>query len=104
MLSQEDHPVAWAMLLYELADAHEHLGALIAPMQAAGGADEAEFAVHLGHVYAHLNRAWHGRCDPNLDAVPGDQQAVRSQYPTDLPPDGYNADAQPDSAADGGGT
>ena len=88
MLSQEEHPVAWAMLVYELADAHEHLGALIAQLQAAGGADETEFAVHLGHVFAHLNRAWHGRDDPHLDAVPDEQHAERSRYPSDLPPVG----------------
>ena len=88
MLLHQEHPVAWAMLLYELADAHEHLGGLLAQMQAAGGVEESDFAVQLGHVFAHLNRAWHGRNDPQLDAVPDDQHAERSQYPTDLPPVG----------------
>ncbi len=88
MLSQEEHPVAWAMLVYELADAHEHLGALISQLQAAGGANEAEFAVHLGHVFAHLNRAWHGRNDPRLDAVSDERHAERSRYPSDLSPVG----------------
>lgn len=76
------------MLLYELADAHEHLGALIAELEAAGEGDEAEFATQLGHIFAHLNRAWHGRGDPRLDTVPDDQRAQRSQYPADLPPVG----------------
>lgn len=49
------------MLLYELADAHDHLGALLAQMQAAGDIDERDFAVQMGHVFAHLSRAWHGR-------------------------------------------
>ena len=88
MLSQEEYPVAWAMLLYELADAHEHLGVLLAQMQAAGGVEELDFAVQLGHVFAHLNRAWHGRADPHLDAVPDEQHAERSQYPTYLSPVG----------------
>ena len=88
MLSQKEHPVAWAMLIYELADAHEHLGALLAQMQAAGGVEDAEFAVRLGHVFAHLNRAWHGRGDRHPDAVPDEQHAERSQYPSDLPPVG----------------
>ena len=88
MLSQEEHPVGWAMLMYELADAHEHLGNLIAEMQAAGGSDEDEFAIDLGHVFAHLNRAWHGRNDPQLDTLPYEQRAERSRYPCDLPPVG----------------
>ena len=50
MLSQDEHPVAWAMFEYELGDAHEHLGALIDKMHSAGGMDDDEFAVHLGHV------------------------------------------------------
>lgn len=41
MLSREEHPVTWAMLVYELAEAHEQLGTLIAQLQDAGGADEA---------------------------------------------------------------
>jgi hypothetical protein len=88
MLSRDEHPVAWAMLLYELMDAHEHLGALLAQMRAAGQVEEADFAVQLGHVFAHLNRAWHGRADTDLDAITDDQHAERSQYPTDLPPVG----------------
>ncbi len=88
MLSQEEHPVAWAMLGYELADAHEHLGALLAQMQAAGGIGEEDFAIQLGHVFAHLNRAWHGRKDPKLDAIPYEEHAARSHYPTDLSPVG----------------
>jgi len=76
------------MLVYELADAHEHLGALLAQMQAAGEVDEPDFAVQLGHVFAHLNRVWHGRKDPQLETVTDEQHAARSQYPLDLPPVG----------------
>ena len=57
-------------------------------MQAAGGIDEPEFAVYLGHVFAHLNRAWPGRSDPHLDTTPEAENAARSQYPADLPPVG----------------
>ena len=88
MLSNDEHPVAWAMLLYELSDAHEHLGALIAQMRAEGAIDEADYRVHLGHVFAHLNRAWHGRDDAELDNVPADQDDERSKFPVDLSPVG----------------
>jgi hypothetical protein len=57
-------------------------------MQAAGGVDEADFAVQLGHVFAHLNRAWHGRKDTALDGITVEQHAERSRYPSDLPPVG----------------
>jgi hypothetical protein len=88
MLSRNEQPVAWAMLLYELADAHEHLGGLLAKMQATGGIEEPEFAVQLGHVFAHLNRAWHGRDDPSLDSISAEQHSERSDYPSDLQPVG----------------
>ncbi|MGL6094738.1 MAG: hypothetical protein ACRC7O_02905, partial [Fimbriiglobus sp.] len=78
MLSQKEHPVAWAMLMNELVDAHEHLGTLLAKMHANGGVEEAAFAVNLGHVFAHLNRAWHGRYDPHLDTLPEEQFVERS--------------------------
>ena len=88
MLSNAEHPVAWAMLVYELADAHEHLGELIARMEATGGMDDSEYSVHLGHVFAHLNRAWHGRNDPELDNKPEGLRDEWSRYPADLPPVG----------------
>ena len=88
MLSNAEHPVAWAMLLYELADAHEHLGTLVAQMSAAGKIDEVEYGIHLGHVIAHLNRAWHGRSDSKLDDTPADLRDERSKFPTDLSPVG----------------
>lgn len=88
MLSREEHPVAWALLAYELADARDHLGALIDQMQATGGIDEDEFAVQLGHVFAHLSRAWHGRGDVQLDNITREQHAERSRFPSDLSPVG----------------
>lgn len=87
-MTKAEHPVAWAMLMYELADAREHLGALIDLMAAEGSIDESDFRVQLGHVFAHLNRAWHGRDDPRLDEAPGELHAERSRFPDDLPPVG----------------
>jgi len=88
MLTNADHPVAWAMLMYELSDAHEHLGDLIKKMNREGQIDEDSYRIHLGHVFAHLNRAWHGRDDERLDTVSDDASRERSQYPIDLLPMG----------------
>jgi hypothetical protein len=78
--------VSWAMMMYELSDAHEHLGELIQEMNREDSFDETDFRVQLGHVYAHLNRAWNGRND--TDAVNTEQREARSQMPVDLVPVG----------------
>ena len=88
MLTKAEHPVAWAMLLYELGDAHEHLGVLLDQMAAAGTIDESDFHTQLGHVFAHLNRAWHGRDDTRLDKIPDEVHAERSKFPINLTPVG----------------
>ncbi len=86
MLNNAEHPVAWAMLLYELSDAHEHFGKLIDQMTAKGAIDEEDFRIQLAHVYSHLNRAWHGRSDTELDQVPDELRALRSMFPVDMKP------------------
>ena len=58
MINPVDHPVGWALLLYELEDANEHLGDLIRDMVADADYSDEVLRVQLGHVYAHLNRAW----------------------------------------------
>jgi hypothetical protein len=88
VLTNAEHPVAWAMLMYELADARDHLGALIDQMTAEGAIAESDFQIQLGHVFAHLNRAWHGRDDTRLDEVSGELHAERSKFPNDLAPVG----------------
>ena len=87
MINAHEHPVAWAMLLTELDEAREHLDDLVNTMHRDGNIDEeSEFAVHLGHVFAHLNRAWHSR---NQDAEISEQQwPLFSAFPTDLQPIG----------------
>ena len=84
MINRTEHPAAWAMLLYELADAHEHLGDLIQNMSRDADYGEPELRIALGHVYAHLNRAWRRR------SVAGDwcQEDWRAagQFPDDLQP------------------
>ena len=88
MLTNAEHPVAWTMLMYELSDAHEHLGTLIEQMAVAGAIDEPDYRIQLGHVLAHLNRAWHGRDDKELAQVRGEMHEERSKFPIDLSPVG----------------
>lgn len=61
MINRTDNPVGWAMLLGDLDDAHEHLGNLIKDVSGDGEYGEPELRIDLGHVYAHLNRAWRRR-------------------------------------------
>lgn len=61
MINPNDHPVAWGLLLYELEDAREHLEQLVQAMAESPGFDEHELRISLGHVFAHLNRAWNAR-------------------------------------------
>ncbi len=84
MINREKHPVAWAMLMYELEDASEHLAELIKEMLASGDFSEEEFKIHLAHVYSHLNRAWNGRCAEEWLA--DEQWQAASAFPGDLEP------------------
>lgn len=84
MIDKEKDPVGWAALMYELEDAHEHLGRLIAEMESDPDYDEVNFRIDLGHVYSHLNRAWHGR-NGGEGPLQSDWHAA-SQFPRDLEP------------------
>ncbi|MCA9467706.1 MAG: hypothetical protein KC643_19980 [Nitrospira sp.] len=86
MINKNDNPVAWALLLTELDEAHKHLESLTTAMMEKGTIEESDFAVHLGHVYAHLNRVWHSR---NQDEqITEEQWPVFSQFPKDIKPVG----------------
>lgn len=86
MLDREGQSVAWSQFMFELTDAQEHLATLIAELNSPEQIDDDEFAVHLGHVYAHLNRAWNSR---NLDKQITDENWERStEFPTDIRPIG----------------
>ena len=86
MVNEKEHPLGWIGLLTELDEAREHLEDLVKEMNSAGSADESEFAVHLGHVFAHLNRAWHSR-NQNAE-ISEEQWSSFSQFPNDLDPVG----------------
>ncbi len=74
------------MLVTELHEAREHLESLVSEMVKSGAIDEADYAVQLGHVCAHLNRAWNSR---SLEGeISEDEWERYSQFPKDLQPVG----------------
>lgn len=84
MITKESAPVAWAAFMYELQDAQEHLAKLISDISSDANYDEANFRIDLGHVFSHLNRAWHGHQKANgLDEA---EWVTASRFPTDLDP------------------
>ena len=86
MINAKEHLVAWTLLITELDEAREHLEKLTNDMNSQSPMDESEFAVHLGHVFAHLNRAWHSR--NQTSSITNEQWTPFSQFPTDLQPVG----------------
>lgn len=87
MINARDHYVAWAMLVTELDEAREHLQDLIDTLARDGRCDdEDDFSARLGHVYAHLNRAWHSR--DLTSELTQEQHAAFAQFPKDLEPVG----------------
>ena len=58
MINPKHNPVEWALFVDELSEAHEHLGDLISKLGSAPDYDENSFRVDMGHLMAHLNRAW----------------------------------------------
>ena len=73
------------MLMYELEDAHEHLGALISQMNSTDDDfDEVDLRIQLAHVFSHLNRAWHRR--DKITDLNEDEWVAASKFPSDLDP------------------
>jgi hypothetical protein len=86
MINAKDNYVAWALLATQLDDARDHLESLINEMVQAGTIEDEEFAVQLGHIYAHLNRVWHSR--NQSEELTEEQWKAYSQFPKDLKPVG----------------
>lgn len=84
MINRTDNPVGWAMLLSDLDDAHEHLGNLIKEIAADPEYGEPELRVDLGHVYAHLNRAWRRR--EITEDFTDSELVAAGAFPNDLEP------------------
>ena len=86
MIDKTANPIGWALFLYELNDAHEHLGGMIKSLAESAEYSEGELIIELGHVYAHLNRAWCRR-NASEDLTEAEWEAA-SRFPTDLMPVG----------------
>ncbi|RYG56778.1 hypothetical protein EON80_28985 [bacterium] len=84
MINRKEHPIGWSLLLDDLSDAHEHLGTLLKEIAEDPEYGEPELRVELGHVFAHLNRAWCRRNIPE-DFADSDWECA-SAFPSDLEP------------------
>jgi hypothetical protein len=84
MINRIHDIVGWDMFVQELQDAHEHLGTLLKDMQANTDYGEPELRIDLGHVYAHLNRAWRRRL-VSSDFTDAEWEAAGA-FPQDIEP------------------
>jgi hypothetical protein len=84
LINRTESPVGWALFVSELSDAHEHLGKLLAEIEGDAEYDEANLRIDLGHVMAHLNRAWVRR-NVREDLGEAEWDAAR-EFPSDLQP------------------
>lgn len=82
MINKENNPVEWAGLMFELEDAHEHLASLMSDMMNDPTFDETDLRIQLGHVFAHLNRAWYRR--NLLRDIAKEEWTTASKFPNDL--------------------
>ena len=80
MINNQNY-IAWSQFIYELEDAKEHLENLLKEIQADDEYGEEELRIDLGHVYAHLNRAWNSR---NTEK----EWESNSKFPVDIEPVG----------------
>ncbi len=83
VITLNDNPVEWALLVHDLDDAREHLVDLLAASNSPDF-DETEFGIQLAHIYSHLNRAWNSR-DHLGEQSEADFQRF-SDFPKDLHP------------------
>jgi hypothetical protein len=72
-------------VLYNLKEAEEALGSMIADIQSNRAFDDPEFNVELTHVYHHLNTAWNARnaTKAATDECSEENFAKWRQFPTE---------------------
>lgn len=75
-----------ALVLHNLAEAHEALGRMLADARADADWGFAELIAEMPHLYHHLNTAWNARDSTNPIGEASAQEFRRwSEFPTDLP-------------------
>ncbi|MBN2194832.1 MAG: hypothetical protein JW751_18595 [Polyangiaceae bacterium] len=84
MIDSQSRPIEWSRFLDQLDEARVHLEELVLRLDEEGYCDEAWLRVALGHIYAHLNRAWHARS--HTDEVTEALWLLFSQFPADVEP------------------
>ena len=85
MIDRNLQPIEWSDFIYELTDALEHLEKLVKDIDQTLDYDQDTFRIDLGHVYAHLNRAWSASKGDTEETIGRD---VVSAFPADLRPIG----------------
>ena len=86
MINRKDNPIEWDGLLFGLEEMKEHIQSLIDELSEKGEMSEEEYQVDIGHLYAHLNRAWNTRNETDEYVDKHFQQL--SQFPEDISPVG----------------
>ncbi|MDB5869285.1 MAG: hypothetical protein JWP96_1617 [Polaromonas sp.] len=84
MIKKDINPGEWSDFMYELEDAKEHLAKLIADLNDDPDYDETNLRIDLGHVFSHLNRAWHRR--GMTKDFSDEEWKLASNFPGDLEP------------------
>ncbi|RBP47007.1 hypothetical protein [Arenicella xantha] len=82
MINLKQNPTEWARLMYELDDLKDHLSTLIDEMNSSGEISIEEYQVQVGHLYAHLNRAWNSR-DATAEVVEKNLKNF-TEFPKDI--------------------
>lgn len=87
MINSKDNPVAWALLVQGIADTQGHLASLAEQMSRDEVIEDEDFVVQVGHVYAHLNRAWNAR-NHTGEEMTDEQWDAFGKFPRDIEPVG----------------
>ena len=82
--TENNESLIW--MLYELEEAKEHLESLLTELSENEVITEEEFKVYMGHIYAHLNRAWNSR-NRETEVREENWEEMR-KFPTDIEPIG----------------
>lgn len=72
--------------MQQLEDLQEHVQTLIKEMSENNEYGEEEFAVDVGHLYAHLNRIWNSR--GRVEEPTEEEWLEDTKFPKDITPVG----------------